>query len=294
MPSLVLALALVARVVSNPFSNVYQKWLTQAGMSPLVVIWITHGLLSLVGLPLLVLERGALAANFLALMALSSVLTVLGNLLIVEAVKRSDLSILGPINSYKAVVSLFPGFLLLGEVPGFWGLIGIALIIAGSGYLLNDGGSTRRQGLSRVLRDRGIQLRLAALAVSALEAVVMRQAMKGTPAEVTLAAWAVLGFVTSSLLMGCGRTRPERQLMGQHAGSCLMLALTTGIMQGCTILVFERMQVSYALALFQTSTIVSVLLGWRYFKERHIARRLAGSMIMIAGAALIVLSGTEK
>ena len=69
-----------------------------------------------------------------------------------------------------------------------------------------------------------------------------------------------------------------------------MLAVTTGAMQLATLLVFRVMPVGYALALFQLSAVVSVLLGAHYFAERSIARRLTGSAVMVAGAVLIVMS----
>jgi drug/metabolite transporter (DMT)-like permease len=69
----------------------------------------------------------------------------------------------------------------------------------------------------------------------------------------------------------------------------LWLATTTGLMQLCTIVVLAGFQVGYALALFQTSTLVSVLLGWRVFREGNIGERLVGSVVMVAGAVLIVV-----
>jgi drug/metabolite transporter (DMT)-like permease len=49
------------------------------------------------------------------------------------------------------------------------------------------------------------------------------------------------------------------------------------------------MQVGYSLALFQLSTLISVFLGYHYFQEQNIGRRLFGSGVMIAGAVLIAL-----
>jgi len=45
----------------------------------------------------------------------------------------------------------------------------------------------------------------------------------------------------------------------------------------------------YALALFQLSGIISVGLGYAFFKERNIRKKLFGTVIMIIGAALIIL-----
>jgi len=49
------------------------------------------------------------------------------------------------------------------------------------------------------------------------------------------------------------------------------------------------MPVGYALALFQLSGIVSVGLGYAFFKERNIRKKLLGTAIMIMGAVLIIL-----
>jgi drug/metabolite transporter (DMT)-like permease len=49
------------------------------------------------------------------------------------------------------------------------------------------------------------------------------------------------------------------------------------------------MPVGYALSLFQLSTIVSVLLGHRIFKEMGIRKKLIGSAIMIVGSIIIIL-----
>lgn len=59
-------------------------------------------------------------------------------------------------------------------------------------------------------------------------------------------------------------------------------------MQLTTLFTFGKLQVGYSLALFQLSSLISVFLGYRYFQESNIRKRLAGSCIMIAGAALII------
>jgi drug/metabolite transporter (DMT)-like permease len=69
------------------------------------------------------------------------------------------------------------------------------------------------------------------------------------------------------------------------------LVTATGLMQLATVLTLRDLQVGYSLALFQLSAVISVLLGRRYFAESNIRERLVGSLIMAAGAALIVVLG---
>jgi len=298
------------RAVANPLSNVFQKVLTRRSAAPLVVICVTHGLLSAVCLPALWLLSPAVRAGFWPNILLCAALAVAGNTLLVEALRMSDLSVLGPVNAYKAAVSLVPAAVLLGEAPGPAGLAGIGLIVAGS-YALVDRGAGRagprgRSAVARFATDRGIQFRLAALVLSAVEAVFLKRALLASAPVVTFAYWAVLGFGMSAAALGAGalaagaaftlRGRGPRDShaaggpggLSASAGPYLLLGLTTGLMQLCTLLTFQSLQVGYALALFQTSTLLTVVLGYKVFREPHFARRMAGSAVMVAGAVLIV------
>src|SRR5271163_454276 len=127
---MILSLCILIRIVANPFSNVFQKLLTRRGAHPLFIICAVHGLLTLVCIPLYLIDLPPLSSEFWWTMALCSLFTVSGNVLIVYALKRSDLSVLGPINAYKSVVSLVPGIIFLNEIPDLLGLVGIALIVA--------------------------------------------------------------------------------------------------------------------------------------------------------------------
>ena len=68
-----------------------------------------------------------------------------------------------------------------------------------------------------------------------------------------------------------------------------LLILAVGIMQYSTNFVFARMNVSYALALFQLSTLLSVFLGVNMFHEAGLKKKIAGSIIMILGAVILIL-----
>jgi drug/metabolite transporter (DMT)-like permease len=289
-------LFVVARIVTNPVSNVFQKQLAQRGANPIFIIAATHALLTLVALPILaVLQWTDLDASFWTNMAVCTVLAVAGNALLVAALKRSDLSVLGPVNAYKAVLSLGLGVVLLGEVPTVFGALGVFLILAGSYVIIDRApGQPHRNAFVLFFRDRGIQLRLAALVFSATEAVFLKRAILQATPLTTFLFWSILGLPVAAAalaLLPRGTTGQELLRLGHHWRTYLWLALTIGLMQATTLLTFGKLQVGYSLALFQLSTLLSVILGYRYFAERNIGRRLAGSIIMMAGAVLIVTFG---
>lgn len=285
---------ILARIFANPCSNVLQKLLTRESAHPLFVICATHALLSIAVAPALLFSADELPAEFWTNIAICTLLNVAGNSLLVQAVKLSDLSVIGPINAYKAIVSLLPGALLLGELPGVAGLCGMLLIFAGTVFLA-EGNPAERQprAFVRLFQDRGVRYRLAALVLSASEAVFLKKALVVSSPLTTFAYWSALGFVASMfavLLLGRTRLGEELRVFGKCKSTYMMLFLTTGVMQLSTIVTLEQLQVGYALALFQTSSLVSVILGHRFFAEPNFRRRLGGSLVMVAGAMLIVVA----
>jgi drug/metabolite transporter (DMT)-like permease len=193
------------------------------------------------------------------------------------------------------VLSLGIGVLLLGEVPTAFGMAGVLLILAGS-YIVVDTAPGQRPGgaFLRFFSDRGVQLRLAALACSATEAVFLKHAiLRGSP-EVAFLCWSVLGLPVAAagvLILRRDAIGEELLRFRRHWRTYFWLAFATGLMQLATLLTFGALQVGYSLALFQLSTLISVFLGSRYFGERDIRRRLLGAGVMVAGAILIVSLG---
>jgi drug/metabolite transporter (DMT)-like permease len=290
------------RVLVNPFSNVFQKVLAAGGMSALAVVTITHGLLSLACLPWMHFGSWPRADEFWTSIVLAAALALVGNALLVIALRMSDLSVLGPVNSYKAVVSLLPGMLLLGEVPSAGALAGMALVVFGSVFLadpsprsvrLDPAGdiapACRASAFVCFFTDRGVQYRLAALVLAAIEAAYLKRAVLVSSAQAAFFAWCVLGFFIGLALLAFrgGLVRTATSL-AERPGACLALAASVGLMQLSTLIVFRALPVAAALALFQLSTLVSVVLGWRAFGEPHFGRRLGASAVMVAGAVLIV------
>jgi drug/metabolite transporter (DMT)-like permease len=294
---MVMALFLAARIVANPISNVFQKQLVQKSADPVFIIGATHGLLTAVCLPLLLgllpLDILDMEESFWASITIAALLAVFGNVLLVYALRSADLSLLGPINAYKSVISLVPGVFLIGEVPTRMGATGIFLILAGS-YIVVDRrvDQPRSNAFVQFFRERGVQLRFAALVLSATEAVFLKRALLVSSPLTTFVLWSILGLpIASVVLLVRERLQEELRLLRKSARTYLWLAMATGVMQLATLFTFGRLQVGYSLALFQLSTPISVFLGYRYFQERNIRKRLFGSAVMAAGAMLIVVFG---
>src|SRR4051812_14579958 len=128
-------------------------------------------------------------------MLVAALLAVSGNVLLVYALRITDLSVLGPINAYKSVVSLVLGIFLIRELPTPPGMAGMLLILAGSYFVVDrDLGQPRRNAFVQFFRDRGVQYRFAALLLSATEAIFLKKALLLSSPLTTFLLWCVLGL----------------------------------------------------------------------------------------------------
>ncbi len=284
------SIAVLLRILSNPLGNVFQKQLTAKGNHPLVVNFVTYFLLSILCVSIAFgVDWQSLPRTFWFYSLLGGVAGALGNGFLVKALQTGDLSVLGPINSYKSVVGIMGGVLLLGEIPNVWGIVGIAVIIYGSYYVLDT--SEERFSFA-LLRKSEIKFRIWAMVLTAIEAVFLKKIILASSASIAFISWCWFGALFSLILLFVYRVNVAaeiRKVKSAYFGKYLSLVLCIGTMQLATNYTFDHMPVGYALSLFQLSTIVSVLLGYRIFKEQDIRKKLLGSAIMIVGSVIIIL-----
>ena len=288
--AVLVSLAVLLRIFSNPLGNVFQKQLTTKGHHPLLVNFLTFFLLSVVCFFIIpFIEWHKLQGQFWLYALLGGIVGAIGNGFLVKALQKGDLSVLGPINSYKSIVGIIFGIILLGEVPGLLGLLGIALIIYGSYYVLD---TTEERFSLKLLKKSEIQFRLWAMILTAIEAVFVKKVILLSSTTTAFITWCCFGAFFSFLLLFLYRLdlkNESKKIRSTDITKYIFLIICIGIMQITTNYTFGHMAVGYALSLFQLSTIISVLLGHRIFKEKDIRKKLVGSVIMIIGSVLIIV-----
>ena len=242
-------------------------------------------MLAIATLPLF-LRFENISADFLLLCAVSGLMGALSNYFLIRALELADLSVLGPINSYKAIVGIFFAIVLLGEYPDFFGLLGVVLIVCGSYFIVDNVG---KSFCFSMLKNKGIRYRFYALFLAGVEAVLLKKIIMMSSAEVGLSAWAIGGALFSLPLAFVSKDKSDNVPYVRAGCRIVLIALLIGIMQLSTNYVFLYVKVGYALALFQLSGVLSVVFGWLFFREKNIIKKLIGSVMMSIGAGIIVL-----
>ena len=284
------SIAVILRIFSNPLGNVFQKQLTAKGIHPLFVNFLTYFLLSALSLIIaLFISRPVLPSQFWIYSVLGGIAGATGNGFLVKALQSGELSILGPINSYKSVIAIIVGIILLGEVPDIRGLLGIGLIIFGSYFVLD---TTPERFSLALLKRKDIQYRIWAMILTAVEAIFVKKVILASSVTIAFISWCCFGAVFSFILFLVYRLdlkKETKQINRSSIGKIALLIACIGTMQFTTSYTFEHMDVGYALSLFQLSIIVSVFFGYRFFKEPDIRKKMIGTAIMIIGSVLIIL-----
>lgn len=286
MINLSLILFLIVRIFSNPIANALQKKLAE-DISPTVINFYTYTILSLCYLPYVskYINFEELSLELVILVLIAGLLCTLGNICLIKSIHIGELSVLGPINSYKSIVGLIIAYILLKEMPSCYGLIGILLIIFGSKFIFDS----EAEGFSlKLFKRKDIQLRILALILTGAEAAFLKKIIILSSVEACFIFWCFMGMFWSFVLM---LTNGKKFIIDFKGSMSLLflISICVGFMQYSTNYVFENMNIACALALFQLSTLITVFLGCKYFEEKHFIKKVVGSIIMIIGSVLIIL-----
>lgn len=251
---------------------------------------------------------------------LACLLEVPGNLLLLRSLEQTELSIYGPLSSFKPIISLLLAFVIFGEQPGLWGLAGVAIILIGTIWLTSHprplsqfswrvpkkSVNIAAETNSADLRASGIRDRLLAVALTATASVFLQQGLAGATQWQVLATWCLLSWLLATILhavlswklwfrrhvvksmLQIARQSSDPRRLAERS-TLFTVAVAMLVMQGCTIAIFALMPVGYALALFQTGSLANVFLGHRLFGEPHLVPRMLAALLMAIGACLILL-----
>jgi len=283
--------------ITRELSRLSATWALFAFSFPLLA-----GYLAVRGVP--VVEAGfwpALAANL--------VLYPLSMYLFVSAMRKGDLGLTYPLLALTPVLIVPVEWTLLGDTPRLQGMAGILLVIAGV-YLLNF----RREDASllapfrAVARDPGARRGLAVAVLWAVGGTVDRVAVVNSSAAfygtVITGSLALLGLAPlawTGAFSGASEPASGPERAGAAHGASLLTAraggllLVQGLLYGLMFLFqMEALRLSlaaYVITIKRTGTLLSVLLGWAFFEEGLVRKRLVGAAVIVAGVALVALGG---
>jgi len=285
MQIILTSLAIIIRIITNSLTGVFQKKLTLKKETPAIVNFNNYFILAFISLiTLFFIPKPELKDGFFIFAILGGITGAICNYFMVEALKYGKLSILGPINSYKAIVGMIFAIFLLGEFPNILGLIGVVLIILGSYFIFDT------LNFLEIFKKKEVRYRFYALIFSAIEAVFIKKVILLSSVPISVIISFILGAFFSYLILAKDKIKPIKTPQKSVLIFYILSALSFGLMTITTAYVFKHIDVAYALSLFQLSVILNIILGWKIFREKDILKKLIGAFIIITGAIIIIFN----
>ena len=240
---------------------------------------------------LLFIEWPAVDRTFFLAIACGLPLEILALLCYMRAIKVSPLSLTLPFLAFTPAFLVVSGRIILGETLTWRGILGIALIVAGSYCLhLSEMRSGFLQPFRAIAREPGSRLMLLVAAVySVTSAIGKVGVLHSSPAFFGIVYFCSLGaamLVMVPLVPGTSvRSLGARPLAGLAVGAVY------AVMVFSHMAAISMVQAAYMIAVKRTSLLVGVLYGALLFREGHIRQRLVGAAVMVAGVLVIGFSG---
>ncbi|MCP5353065.1 MAG: EamA family transporter [Chromatiales bacterium] len=210
--------------------------------------------------------------------------------LYVRALHAGPLSLTLPYTAFTPVFVALTGWLLLGEQVSSGALGGIVLVVVGS-WLLNTGqGRHPLMVLRAIIEQRGARLMLATAVLYSITSVTTRGAVRETDGLFFGAFY--LGLIALTIVAWHGaRGEAVWTITWRGPRRLWLVSAAMGLMVILHFVALRLVDVATMIAVKRTSLLWGVLIGVVFLGEETGARRVVAGVIMVAGAAIVVLNG---
>lgn len=239
--------------------------------------------------------------TWLVAAAVTAVVHVVYGVVLQRGYAVGDLSVVYPLaRGSGPLLSVFVAVLVLHERPGWPGLLGAVLVVGGvlviSAPRTSGGSAGRRAGVAY-----GVLTGVTIAAYTLWDAYSVGEL--GVPPVVYLATGTVLQSLLlapyalraggSAVAGGNAGTRvegPTRRLWREHRRAVVLVGLLSPVAYLLVLLAMRLAPVSLVAPLREVSIVLAGLAGWLLLGEPHGRRRLAGSVVVLAGITAIALA----
>lgn len=236
-----------------------------------------------------------LGDKFYLALLIGGSLNVITSILYMKAIKHSDLSITSPMLTFTPLFLLITSPLLVGEFPKPLGLLGVLLIVFGS-YVLNI--NQRHNGyiapFKTLIKETGPKLMLIVAFIWSITSNFDKIGVQNSSPifwSIAIRVFITLGLILITIIL-----RPSGNLtkISRNFKVLLPIGLFAALSLIFQMTAISLALVTYVISIKRTSTLMNVVAGRLFFKEKGIKERFAGAALMIIGVLLITLSSVIK
>jgi drug/metabolite transporter (DMT)-like permease len=274
------------------YANVAGKQLLDRGIPEYFLIAVSRSLMAAVFCTLLFLTGvPALKDGFWFAFCVTVTLNMFGQWVWYRAFKLDEASFIGPLRLMVPILTLGTGFLFLGEVPTWWGAVGVFVSIAGIWFLIQSHASGTAQSLRAVFNSPSLRFALAGAVAFSISFVFDKQVVVSSSALVFSAginaALGILSFAATALF-------EHDRFPGFRVLLSPIFALHLVALGGANYLAAHALNfapAAYASSVKRLESFWTVLFAGAFLKEGNIVRKAVACSVMLLGVALTIFLG---
>ncbi len=290
---MIAALLIAGAALAHAVWNIAMKRAGTSGTT-FVAATLVVGVVTLApfGIPALIAAPPAAGAVFVPLVLGSAVLQLAYFLLLQRGYRLADVGVVYPLaRGTGPLLSVVGGVVLLGERPGPIVLAGAALVVAGV-VVIGLAGARARDGVAE-----GAPRRWRGIRYGAAVGVVIAGYTLWDAAAVTRADLEPVGYYWASMVVQLAVLLPlaarERGALAQtareHPVALVLVGVLSPLAYIAVLAAYQLAPVSIVAPAREVSVVLIALAGWLLLREPHPLPRIAGSVVVLAGIALLAL-----
>ncbi len=231
-----------------------------------------------------------LESGFWLVLSFAIAVEVLAWIFYIKSIRSAQLSLVAPFLSLTPVFLVFTSFIILGELPSFVGFFGILMVVVGA-YILNLKSISKGilEPFKSISKEKSCVYMIVAAFLFSISANLGKiLILKSSPLFFSAIYFPLL--MMPFLIIVYFTSRKKIVQLKSNFSNLFFSGLFFGLMAILNFLALQLVIVPYMISIKRTSSIFSVLYGHFLFKEENIKKRLAGALVMLIGAVLIILS----
>lgn len=218
-------------------------------------------------------------------------LNVMSTICLLKALKKGDLSLIGPLTALTPLFVLLVAPFIIGQFPTYLGFIGVLLSVVGTIYLNYENHDIKSSLKNSITKKNGSYYALLAVFAWSIGSSIDKIGVTYSNPFV----WSLLLNLYVVLALTIYLTFKDVTKINIFKNSFTFKHLLISGIFAALASVLQNYAISFILVVYvvsikRLSSVFEVLIGHFILKETHFKQRLLGSIIIICGAILIIVS----
>ncbi len=238
-------------------------------------------------------DLSSLTSVAVIVLYIKSLLGALAFLLVMNGIQKNELSKSLPLLVFTPAVVAVMAYFILGEAIGFWGVVGMVILLSGTYLLQLDRGKKLLSPFLFLNENKALWYIVGAIVLFSVTSILDKTLLKSYKMNPNIflplqQLFFTINFLLILIIKGNSFSHLQ-QHVSENWKIILIIAIVAIVYRYTQILAVKSGYVAYVLSIKRTSVFFATIIGGSYFKEHSVLKRSIAVATMVAGIIIILL-----